>query len=94
MDKNGIAIHPIYLALTRESLIYGVTSDYFGVNLSVSMIAFILSPIWGLLFIPIHLIGVAICRVDVNIFNMFFKYPYLPHLKNKNIWGVRTYEPW
>lgn len=90
-----LIVNPVFGALTRPAMSGGVTLEYHLLNLIFSMGAFIgLSPLYGLVFIPIHAFGWMVCRYDPHFFTLcakrFFKLPPMP---NKTIWKVRAYEP-
>jgi type IV secretion system protein VirB3 len=84
----------IFNALTRPAMTLGVTFEYHIINLVVSMCAFIgISPLYGLIFIPLHVFGWLVCRYDIHFFTICTKCYLLPHNPNKTLWKVRAYEP-
>ena len=92
MDE--LTINPIFGALTRPAMTGGVTFEYHMLNLIVSMCVFIaVSPLYGLIFIPLHVFGWMVCRYDIHFFTICFKRFLLPQVPNKTIWRVRAYEP-
>ena len=96
MNNTALEINPIFGALTRPAMTAGVTFDYYIINLTISAVSFILlgSLLYGLIFIPIHLFGVLVCRYDNQFFSVASKAFFMPTIPNKSIWGVRAYEPW
>lgn len=92
MDIN---INPIFNALTRPAMVGGVTFEYHMLNLMVSMSVFIgLSPLYGLVFVPLHAFGWIVCRYDAHFFSLCAKrFLMLPQIRNISIWRVRAYEP-
>ena len=90
-----LTINPIFGALTRPAMAAGVTFEYHMLNLMISMCVFIgLSPLYGFIFIPLHIFGWAVCRYDMHFFSICAKrWLGLPHITNTNIWKVRAYEP-
>lgn len=87
-------INPLFSALTRPAMIAGVTFEYHIINLIISMCIFIgLSPLYGLIFIPLHLFGWVVCRYEVHFFTLYMKKLKLPAMRNLSIWRVRAYEP-
>ena len=91
---NELQINPVFNALTRPAMTAGVTFEYHMLNLMVSMCVFIgVSPLYGLVFVPLHLFGWAVCRYDSHFFSILFKRFLLPQVPNAAIWRVRAYEP-
>lgn len=85
---------PIFNALTRPAMTLGVTFEYHIINLMVSMCVFIgFAPLYGLIFIPLHVFGWLVCRYDIHFFAICAKCYLLPHTPNKTLWKVRAYEP-
>ncbi|CZJ03956.1 type IV secretion system protein VirB3 [Legionella pneumophila] len=91
---SDLEISPTFNALTRPAMIAGVTFEYHMVNLILSMCVFIgLSPLYGLIFIPLHVFGWLVCRYDTHFFTIFAKRFLLPEAPNTSLWRVRAYEP-
>ncbi len=94
--NEGIDMHPVFGALTRPAMTAGVTFEYHGLNLMVSMTAFIGlgNPLYGLIFVPIHAVGWLVCREEPRFFTMMYnRIKNIPNSPNQIIWGVRCYEP-
>jgi type IV secretion system protein VirB3 len=92
---NELNINTVFNALTRPAMTAGVTFEYHMLNLIISMCAFIgLSPLYGLIFIPLHCFGWAVCRYDTHFFTICFKKFLLPQVPNASIWRARAYEPY
>ena len=96
MKNVSLEINPIFGALTRPAMTAGVTFEFHGLNLMISVISFILldNLLYGLIFIPIHAFGWMVCRYDNQFFAVAYKNFFMPNNPNKSIWGVRTYEPY
>lgn len=92
---EAIQQHILFGALTRPAMTAGVTYEYHLLNLMMSMCAFIaFNPLYGLIFLPIHVFGWLVCRQDPHLFALVFKrFTLLPALPNHTLWGVRAYEP-
>lgn len=90
-----LTINPLFGALTRPAMVAGVTFEYHMFNLMFSMCLFIgLSPLYGLVFLPLHIFGWAVCHYDTHFFTLCAKrFLGLPQMPNKSIWKVRAYEP-
>lgn len=94
MQENPLVINPVFGALARPAMTAGVTLEYHMLNLMVSMCVFILvSPLYGLVFVPLHIFGWTVCRYDQHFFVLCFKKFALPPIPNKGFQGVRSYEP-
>ena len=93
---DDFLIHPVFGALTRPAMYAGVSFDYHMMNLMVSMSAFISmhNLLYGLLFIPIHTVGLAVFYYDVHFFSiMSTRWFKLRNQPNQSIWRARSYEP-
>lgn len=93
---QALAIHPLFNALTRPAMSGGVTLEFHGLNLMLSVCAFIAlnNLLYGLIFIPLHAFGWCVCRNDPAFFSLLSKrISHLPLMPNKPFWGVRCYEP-
>jgi type IV secretion system protein VirB3 len=94
--NESLDIHPIFGALTRPAMKGGVTLGYHGLNIMVSMTALIAlgSPLYLLMYLPIHAFGWLVCRDEPRYFEMVFnRLKNIPNSPNQFIWGVRSYEP-
>lgn len=95
-DTETIMTHPIFGALTRPAMTWGVTFEYHALNIMASMTAFIGTgnPLYGLVFIPFHVFGWLMCREEPRFFIIQRKrLLQIPNSPNQSIWGVRSYEP-
>lgn len=90
-----LTTHTLFGALTRPAMTAGVTLEYHGLNLIVSVCAFIAmgNLLYGLVFVPLHVFGWLACRHDARFFEILMKRIKLPSMPNKSYWGVRSYEP-
>lgn len=72
----------------------GVTFEYHMLNLIVSMCVFIgVAPVYGLVFVPLHLFGWMVCCYDTHFFTLIAKRFVLPTIPNIRLWRARAYEP-
>lgn len=94
-DLSELDTHTVFGALTRPAMTAGVTLEYHGFNLMVSVCAFIAmgNLLYGLVFIPFHVFGWMVCRHDARWFATVMKWLKLPSMPNQSYWGVRSYEP-
>lgn len=87
-------ISHVFNALTRPAMTAGVTFEFHMLNLMVSMCVFIgISPLYGLIFVPIHVFGWVVCRYDSHFFILCAKRFALPQVPNAHLWRARAYEP-
>lgn len=88
-------ISPIFVALTRPPMIFGVTVDYLFLNIMLVMSLFMLSDsAWMLIcFLPLHVFGYVGCKKDPNFFRVVTKKLQCPIIPNKKLWGCQSYEP-
>jgi type IV secretion system protein VirB3 len=92
-----LATNPVFGALTRPAMTAGVTFEYHGLNLMLSVCTFIAmgNLLYGLMFIPLHAFGWLVCRYDTHFFTLISRrFFHLPGCPNQSIWGVRVYEPY
>lgn len=91
-----LAISPLFVGLTRPPMMFGVTMDYLGISVMIALCGFILfsSPLYLLIYIPLHVMGVIACAIDHNIFRLMFKKLECLNVPNKRIWGCQSYEPY
>ena len=95
MNTENITISPLFTGLTRPAMKMGITLDYLCITAMLSLCFFILSdnPLYGFIYIPLHMIGWVICRIDPFIFNLIFRRADCAYCPNKKLWGCAAYEP-
>lgn len=95
MQEREMTINQVFRALTRPALTGGVTLEVFGINLIIALSLLIATGnvLYGLIYLPLHLIGWQICRFDPHFFKVLYVKFSLPNQPNKSLWGVRAYEP-
>lgn len=86
----------LFLALTRPSMIMGVTMDAFFINIIVAFCIFILSKnvFFLLIWVPLHVICLLLCRMDKHIFSLLLGSVRLKKAANKKLWKGVSYEPY
>lgn len=96
MREETIHCSPIFTGLTRPPMILGVTADYLFICFMLSYGVFMLSsnPWFCLLYIPLDLFGWIACKFDPNIFRVMMKMTKCPAVRNKKLWGCKSYEPY
>lgn len=88
----------LFLALTRPAMQMGVTMDAFYINIIIAFCAFCAFVLtknlfFGLIWVPLHLLCVILCRKEVNWFAIILVKKRLPKSGNTNIWNGVSYEP-
>ena len=91
---DDIQVHDLFQALAKKTTFAGVPSEMFMFNMIISMVAFIIKPVFVCVWVPIHMIFYLVGLVDDNFFSIIFKLSSLPRNLNKKIWGVKSYEPY
>lgn len=89
-------VSPLAKALTVPVTWMGVSLNYLGIVSVCVLSAFILFKSFFalLLWIPLHVIGVALCAVDHHIFDLILAYMRTLDASHKRIWGCQCYEPY
>jgi|SaaInlV_130m_DNA_3_1039695.scaffolds.fasta_scaffold72898_2 type IV secretion system protein VirB3 len=95
MQHEEINSHPVYVAMTRPPMFFGVTLSYLAIAIGLTLIIFMPthSLKFALVYIPLHIFGWIGCKFDVNFFNVLSKKMICSSVANKNIWGCQSYEP-
>lgn len=93
---EDLNINPLFVVLTRPPMLLGITMDYLGISVMVALCGYILfsSPVYLLIYIPLHIFGVIACAIDHNIFRLLIKKLECLNVPNKGIWGCQSYEPY
>lgn len=92
-----LTVNPLFGALMRPAMMGGVSFEFYGFNMMVSACAFIGlgNPLYGLVFIPLHVFGWLACRHDQALLTILYKrLMQLPSMPNESLWGVRAYDPY
>lgn len=89
-DLGKLKTDPLFLGLTRPSMIAGVTFSYFAFEMIFGMLGFILSNNFKLFLIVVllHVIGMQLCKKEPLAINMLLtKMQKTPAVKNKSFHG-------
>ena len=92
---DGLRCNTLFLALTRPSMVMGVTLEAFFVNIIVALCAFILAKnvFFSLIWLPLHMSAVVLCRMDKRFFTIFIGNLRLGKVPNRAFWRGVSYEP-
>ncbi|MBK2046060.1 MULTISPECIES: VirB3 family type IV secretion system protein [Francisellaceae] len=87
----------IYTSLSLPRKIFGVTAEFLMIETMIITIAFMflsdISIIYVLLIaFPLHIGGVIICRIDIDLFPIIFVNANLQNAKTHSIEKVHNYE--
>lgn len=95
MHDEKLMLSPLFSGLTRPAMTMGITLDYLAISAMVTLCFFIVgnNPLYGLVYIPLHIIGWILCRIDPFIFNLLFRRAECVYCPNKSLWGCASYEP-
>lgn len=92
----GLQRQPLFAALTRPQMLWGVTYPYFVANLIVCTEAFLLAKSFAVLalFGIIHLLGYAACLKEPRRFDLLLtRLARARRVKNAALWGGNSYRP-
>ena len=86
----------LFLALTRPSMIMGVTMEVFFGNLIIALCLFIglKNILFALIWLPLHFTALLVCRFDSQFFSIWLCKARLGQPANFAIWGCKSYEPY
>lgn len=93
--QETLKVNPIFLGLTRPPMLMGVTVDFLFIAFVVAQSSFMMtsSPVFLVVYFPLHLFGWMACKFDPNFFRVLVKKIECPNIKNKKLWGSQSYEP-
>jgi len=86
---------PLFIAMTRPPMLFGVTFLFLGLNLfSVAFVFVITKNLLHLLFaLPIHVVGYLICLKDPQLLDVMVKKAQKTSgVTNKKFWSGASYE--
>ncbi|MDM0049754.1 type IV secretion system protein VirB3 [Variovorax sp. J22R115] len=100
MDRNqGIVADPLFVGMTRPSMVWGVTYSAMMFNVVLTTEAFILTKnlAWLLAFLPIHGVLYLVCLYEPRFFDLLQLWgrTRLPALLAGNLrhWRASSYSP-
>lgn len=93
--SEQLTISPIFTGLTRPAMMMGVTLEYMSICAMAALCCFIMgdSPLYLSVYLPLHVFGWVLCKIDPNIFRILMKRADCVYAPNKKIWGCQSYEP-
>ena len=95
MHREALKSSPLFTGLTKPPMIAGVTLDYLSICFLGALCLFILadSPLFLAAYVPFHVFGWVLCKIDHNIFRILMKRAACAYSPNKSFWGCHSYEP-
>jgi type IV secretory pathway VirB3-like protein len=85
---------PLFKALTKPNRLLGVDYDYCIVIALASVLAFVLSNhfLLGLIFAPLHLLGLILGRIDSHIFRLLSVRANIGATRHQSLFKCQYYE--
>jgi type IV secretion system protein VirB3 len=95
-NKNTGHANTLFLALTRPSMMMGVTMEAFFINIIIAICTFIIAKniFFALIWLPLHLICIVLCRMDTQLFSIILCKTRLAKPNNAALWKGASYEPY
>lgn len=97
--NDGLVAEPLFIGLTRPTMVWGVTYSAMLVNVMVTIETFILTKnlVWLLAFVPLHGIFYLVCMYEPRFFDLLQLWCRLrlPALAGGNVrfWKANSYSP-
>lgn len=95
MEQEELRIYPLFVALTRKPMTWGVTQTFFVLNIMPCTILFLITKNILLalgLFGIFHVFGMICCWQDENFFEIILGKLELS-CPNRRLWGCNSYDP-
>jgi len=94
-SSTSLDISPLFAGLTKPPMVAGITLDYLCVSCLLAICSFIImdSPLYLVIYVPLHVVGWVLCKIDPNIFSILMKRAEFAYSPNKAFWGCKSYEP-
>lgn len=92
--SGRLASDPLFVGLTRPSMIFGVSTQYAVVNMMLSVVVFIQAPGAKIIIIALvmHLIGYLLCFKEPRFMELYLnKNSKCPPCANKSFYGANSY---
>ncbi len=96
-DTGSVSTDPLFVGLTRPTMIFGVSFKFFFLNFFVAILSYINSPGLKVLFIAAgaHLVGYIICFKEPLFLEIYLKKgEKCTRCKNKSYYGANSYDPY
>ena len=95
-EPETLDIDPLFLGLTRPTMVRGVTYTFFFTNMMLTMMVFVGtgSLLTLLVGVPVHLAGYALYLKDPRLFDIWWvRLTKASRVHNYAYWGTNSYSP-
>ncbi|HJK87127.1 MAG TPA: VirB3 family type IV secretion system protein [Candidatus Megaira endosymbiont of Nemacystus decipiens] len=89
-----VSSDPLFVGLTRPTMIFGVSIQYAMLNLMISVTTFIQQPSIYVIFIAaiVHLVGYLLCFKEPRFLELYLNYARkCNQCSNKSYYGANSY---
>lgn len=96
MDADRTERDPLVVGMTRPLMLFGVTYSYFVIEGMATTVLFLLgnSLAYLLTIIPLHLVGVLLCKWDAHFFDILFRVAQRARpVRNRTLYRCNVYVP-
>ncbi len=92
--SGKLVTDPLFVGLTRPTMIFGVSIQFAMVNMMMSVVAFIQTSGIGIIFIAaaLHLVGYLLCFKEPRFMELYLnKASHCSMCPNKHFYGANSY---
>lgn len=96
MDADRTARDPLVVGMTRPLMMFGVTYSYFVIEGMAATVLFLVgnSLLYLLTIVPLHLVGILLCRWDARFFDILFRVAQRARpVRNRSLHRCNVYVP-
>lgn len=96
-DTGSVSTDPLFVGLTRPTMIFGVSFKFFFLNFFVAIVSYINAPGLKIMFVAVglHLIGYVICFKEPLFLELYLKKgEKCTRCVNKSFHGANSYDPY
>lgn len=95
-SSKEVTVDPLFVGMTRPTMMMGVTYSYFVINMTVTAILFLATSSLMILLVafPVHGIGMLACAKDPRFFDLIIqRFQFCPPVQNHRFWQANSYMP-
>lgn len=96
MEAERTAPDPLVVGMTRPLMKFGVTYSYFVIEGIAAIVLFLVGNnlLYLLTIIPLHLLGVLLCKWDARFFDILFRVAqHARPVRNRPLYRCNVYVP-
>lgn len=96
-NTGSVSTDPLFVGLTRPTMLFGVSFKFFFLNFFFSIVFYINSPGLKVVFVAVllHLVGYVICFKEPLFLELYLKRAEkCTKCLNKNFHGANSYDPY